>query len=558
MAAKLDQRYAEKLTKKDVPFLIGLFSLGIFLFLFYTWAIPLIDPDEPRYACTARDMVLNNNWIVPHFNGYPRINKPPLFYWTIAISYKIFGVHEFSARLPSALAAIGTVFITYLWGKRCKGGLETRPSCSDGFWAGVVLMTCPLFFFVSHLCITDMLLTFFLSASLYLFFVEYRETNKNNMRRIFLYFLLAMVFLVKGPVGVLLFILITLSFLLWIRDFLYFRRLWYLPGFLLFLGIICAWGIPFWLSLGTKQISALLSQEMSGRFVSGYAHPETFYYYAPAFMMGFFPWSLFVFIVFTHIFLNRKTLPAEEKKTAYFFCSWLILTIIFFSISHSKLLTYILPISPAIAVLASSLSRWENGGGLWKKLSWLIWLMLGFSLALPVGLLLTIPKWFPSRYDFSIYQIVLPIIIILVGTLVALFTFARKRSFSRVQKVFCLTNCFFLVITLSYSAKYLGTFRSTKDIVEKCLLPKVEDYAICSHGRVAPSLVFYSGKNVIGLTSDISFKKLFPDQNKPVYVVMSLHDYQKKKDWIQKRNLRAVCQNNTHVVLERELNSTNH
>ena len=69
---------AEKLSRKDIPYLLGLFSLGLFLFLFYTWAMPLIDPDEPRYASTARDMVLNGNWIVPHFNGVPPINKPPL------------------------------------------------------------------------------------------------------------------------------------------------------------------------------------------------------------------------------------------------------------------------------------------------------------------------------------------------------------------------------------------------------------------------------------------------------------------------------------------------
>ncbi|MBM2834126.1 MAG: hypothetical protein HW406_1287 [Candidatus Brocadiaceae bacterium] len=164
------QNHPEKLTKKDIPFLVGLFSIGLFLFLFYTWAMPLIDPDEPRYASTARDMVLNGNWIVPHFNGVPRINKPPLFYWTIAISYKLFGINEFSARLPSALAAIGTVLITYLWGKR----LEDR---KNGFWAGMVLMASPLFFLISRFCITDMLLTFFVCSSLYLFFIEYMEST---------------------------------------------------------------------------------------------------------------------------------------------------------------------------------------------------------------------------------------------------------------------------------------------------------------------------------------------------------------------------------------------
>ena len=85
-----------------------------------------------------------------------------------------------------------------------------------------------------------------------------------------------------------------------------------LLGLLLFL--FYTWGIPFWLSLGTKQIFSLVSQEMSGRFVSGYAHPEPFYYYLPVFIIGFFPWSLFVFITFIHAIKQRKSMPATEKK----------------------------------------------------------------------------------------------------------------------------------------------------------------------------------------------------------------------------------------------------
>lgn len=552
MEIKHDQHPARKLTKKGIPFLIGLFSLGLFLFLFYTWTMPLIDPDEPRYASTARDMVLNGNWIVPHFNGAPRINKPPLFYWTVAVSYKFFGINEFSARFPSALAAMGTVFITYLWGKRCRGWFETLPCYSDGFWTGVVLMTSPLFFLISHFCITDMLLTFFVSASLYLFFIEYTETNKSTFRRLLLYFLLSMAFLVKGHVGILLFILIITCFLLWIRDFRYIKRIWYLPGFVLFLGIICAWGIPFWLSLGATQISALLSQETSGRFVSGYAHPEPFYYYLPVFMMGFFPWSLFIFITFVYIFTKRKTLPEAEKKQVYFFCSWFILTLAFFSMSHSKLMTYILPLSPSVALLTLSLSRWEKDGKLWKKLSWILWLAISLSIMFPVVFILTLQKWVPTKYGLSAYHTIIPIIILFVGALTALFIFIKKRSFSLLQKVFCLTNCFFLVVTLAYAAKYIGTFRSAKDIVVKCLLDRGEDYALLSYSRTLPSLVFYSGKNVIEMDTDVDFKKLVPDQGKPFYLVMSLNDYQKKTDWIQKRKLHAVCQNNTHVVLEKQ------
>ncbi|MDQ1273699.1 MAG: hypothetical protein QG591_2329 [Planctomycetota bacterium] len=545
METKLNRHPAERLTKKDIPFLFGLISLGLVLLLFYTWAMPLIDPDEPRYASTASDMVLNNNWIVPHFNGAPRINKPPLFYWAIAISYKIFGINEFGARLPSALAAIGTVLITYLWGKR----IEDR---KNGFWAGIMLMASPLFFFISRLCITDMLLTFFVCASLYLFFIEYTEANKNNHRRLFLSFLLSMVFLVKGPVGLLLFILIAICFLLWIRDFQYIRRLWYLPGFLIFLGIICAWGIPFWLSLGTKQIFALLSQEMSGRFVSGYAHPQPFYYYLPVFFMGFFPWSLFVGIPFIHTLKQRRSMPAEEKRLVYFFCSWFILTVIFFSLSHSKLMTYILPISPAIALLTKSLSRWETEGTLGKRYVRILWLALFVSATIPLALIFAMLKWAPAVRGLSTIHMVIPIIILLIGALVSLYIFFMSRRFLQVIKVFCFTNCLVLGITMAYSVKCLGVFRSTKDIVEHCLSDK-KDYMLFSYGRTDPSLVFYSGKNVLEIEADTRLEKLISDQECSLYIVMSIHDYQKKQEWLHKEKLHAVCQNNTHVLLEKDL-----
>ncbi len=544
MEIKLNQQSARGLTKDDTPFLMGLFFLGLFLSLFYTWAMPLIDPDEPRYAVTARDMVLNGNWIVPHFNGVPRINKPPLFYWVIAISYKIFGINEFGARLPSALAAIGTAMITYLWGKRIWG-------CKNGFWAGVVLIASPLFFLISRLCITDMLLTFFVSASFYLFFIEYTETNKSNKRRLFLYFLLGMVFLVKGHVGIILFILVTIGFLLWIRDFQYLRRLWYFPGFLLFLAIICAWGIPFLVSLGAEQISTLLYQETFGQFVGSFSHPEPFYYFLPVFMIGFFPWSAFAFITFMYVFKKRKSMPIEEKKQVYFFCSWTIITVIFFSISHSKLMTYILPISPAMALLTILLSRWETEGKFGKGFIGLLWVMLVVSMSIPIVLILTMNKWAPVKYGISTYHIAIPLVVLFVGTLAALFTFLSRRNFPPLQKVFCFVNCVFLIVTITYSSKYLGTFRSTKGIVEKYLLDKRKDYTILSCSDIEPSLIFYSGKNVIEIKDDDSFKKPVSEQTKHLYAVMGLREYKGKKDWLQEIKFHAVYQNNTMILLEK-------
>ena len=364
--------------QEGYPVSFGTIFLGMFLFLFYMGSHHR--SDEPRYASTARDMALNGDWIVPHFNGAPRINKPPVFYWAIAICYKLFGIHELSARLPSALAAIGTVMIVYFWGKRIEGR-------KSGFWAGVMLMASPLFFFIARFCITDMLLTFFFSAALYLFFVEYRDVRKKNSRRLLLYFLLSMIFLVKGPVGILLFVLITCCFLLWVRDFRYIRRLWYLPGFLLFAGIICAWGIPFWAFLGTKQLFSLFTRETSGRFVSGYAHPEPFYYYVPAFIMGYFPWSAFVFIPIVSIFKNSAATPPERKKETYFFTSWLVISW-FFSLSQIEMMTYTAHVA-FCGIVDLPLSRWQTEHKMVKEIVWTSWLVVGIVVAIPIALLLT-------------------------------------------------------------------------------------------------------------------------------------------------------------------------
>lgn len=245
-------------------------------------------------------------------------------------------------------------------------------------------------------------------------------------------------------------------------------------------------------------------------------------------------------------------MPAEEKRRAYFFCSWFILTLIFFSLSHSKLMTYILPVSPSIALLTKSLSRWETKDTFGNSYLWTLWLALFVSATIPLALIFIMLKWTPTVSGLSTIHMVIPIVVLFVGTLVSLYTFFRRRHFLQIIKVFCFTNCLILGITMAYSVKYLGTFRSTKDIVEHCLSDK-KNYVLFSYGRIKPSLVFYSGKNVLEIEADTRLEKLISAQECPLYVVMSIHDYQKKQEWIHKNKLHAVCQNNTHVILENTL-----
>lgn len=532
------------ITKKDMSLFLVLFFSGIFLFSLYTWAVPLIDPDEPRYASTACNMVSGGNWIVPIFNDAPRINKPPLFYWMIAVSYKMFGINEFSARLPSALAAIGTVFITYLLGKRLCGRKK-------GFWAGVILMTSPLFFLLSRCCITDMLLTFFVSASLYLFVVEYTETISSNRRRLFLYFCMGMAFLVKGPIGILLVLLIILGFMVGMRDIPSIRRLWYLPGFLLFVGIICAWGVPFWMSIGSEHIITLLAQETSGRFVDGYAHLEPFYYYFPVFFVGYFPWSFFVCIALIYIVKRRKTLTEKRKKQVYFVSLWFIVIFAFFSLSRSKLMTYLLPVSPSVALLTVILCQWEKEDIFGKILKRLLPVL---TMTFPVILIITMVKWVPVNYKIPIYHVIIPVVILFIGLLIAIYTAYYKKSFIPLFKVLCFTNGLFLLSVIMLMATYLGDFRSTKNIVRKCHLDEVNNCTLFSYAKTLPSLVFYSEKNVKEIHSDISDIYAATIEKSPVYLVMTMSSYMKKKNWIPGSNFHIVDKDDAHIILKMENN----
>ncbi|MBM2835510.1 MAG: hypothetical protein HW406_2671, partial [Candidatus Brocadiaceae bacterium] len=223
--------------------------------------------------------------------------------------------------------------------------------------------------------------------------------------------------------------------------------------------------------------------------------------------------------------------------------------------SRSKLMTYVLPLSPSVALLTVSLSRWDMEGKLGKRHLWVLWPALSVSVMLPIALVFTMHKWMPAKHGLSTIHIAIPIIILLIGTLIALFTFVSSKRFFQLKKIFCFTNCIFLVITIAYSSKYLGTFRSTKDIVEKCLSDKGENYVLLSYARTMPSLVFYSRKNILEMEDYPRLKRTIPDPETSIYVVMSLNDYQKKQDWIQKRKLHAVCQNNAHVMLKKEPNT---
>jgi len=306
--------------------------------------VALLDPDEGRYAVTAREMLASADWVVPSFNGEPRLNKPPLLYWLIAASFAILPQTEAAARLPSSLAALLTVLLAGWWAGRRLG-----PACRTP--AMLALAAAPLFFACARLAITDMLLTLFTTAALILW-DEAVCAPSALWRRLYAAAASAaggLAFLAKGPVGPLLAALVILV------TSLIERR----PGLVTKRGsVAAAAGLLFvagpWCALLSARLGfdgalAILRRESLDRALTGLDHPRPFWYLLATFWPLFFPWSLAMPAALRRAMRAR----GAEAGPVRFLSIWLLVPILFFTLLPGKNDAYLLPVAPAVALLTA-------------------------------------------------------------------------------------------------------------------------------------------------------------------------------------------------------------
>jgi 4-amino-4-deoxy-L-arabinose transferase-like glycosyltransferase len=171
-----------------------LLGLELPIFLLGLGSPALYDPHESLYAEIAREMVVRGDWLTPHLNGTRYLDKPPLFYWLIAVSYTVFGVSEFSARLPIALAGLGGVLVTWGIGRHLFDG-------RSGALAGLVLTTSVGYFVFSRQLLPDMVFACFTTLSFYAFLCAAEEGRAREPWSLLAYLCLALAVMTKGFVG---------------------------------------------------------------------------------------------------------------------------------------------------------------------------------------------------------------------------------------------------------------------------------------------------------------------------------------------------------------------
>jgi 4-amino-4-deoxy-L-arabinose transferase-like glycosyltransferase len=304
----------------------------------------LIDPDEGRYAEIAREMVVSGDWLTPRLNGFRYFEKPPLQYWATATAFSLFGEHHWSARLWAAL----TGFLGVLFTAFAAGRLFDRQT---GWMAGVVLAGSLLWGLVGHVNTLDMGVSAFLAAAIFALCLAQRDGATPVESRRWqdgAWVLLALATLSKGLIGIVLPAAAVTIYALWQRDLDLFRRIRLWRGLGIFLLLAAPWFIAVSL-VNPGFAEFFFVHEHFQRFLTTVHHRYApVWYFVPILLAGILPWlgSLWPGI--------KDGWRADEGKhfqPQRLLLVWAGLVFVFFSLSDSKLTSYILPMFPALAVL---------------------------------------------------------------------------------------------------------------------------------------------------------------------------------------------------------------
>ncbi len=347
-------------------------------------AFPLFEPDEGRYAEIPREMLQRGEWVVPYLQGEPYLDKPPLFYWLVMVSYRVFGAHDWAARLVPALAVHGCVLLTYLLGRR---GLGERAA----FWGAALLAVAPAFAGMGRLLLLDGLLTFWMTLALLALFEALRGERLRWGWWLVAAAACGLGVLTKGPVALLLLVPPAWAY----------RRLtgssWRVGwrAVTAFLAVVLALALPWFVAVCVRLpdfASYFLWHHNVVRFLHPFDHIQPLWFYAPVLLFGLLPGTLLL-LPFARFLVSGDEEAARRRPPELGFLllagGWCVL---FFSASGSKLPTYVLPAFPPLAL---ALGHFLTARG-WDRRRWPV-VVGGGAFALMALAHLVVLPWYAGQ-----------------------------------------------------------------------------------------------------------------------------------------------------------------
>jgi 4-amino-4-deoxy-L-arabinose transferase-like glycosyltransferase len=324
--------------------------LLLLIALALVWFVPLgwrhlLPSDEGRYAEMAREMFVTGDWITPRYNGYKYFEKPPLQTWANALTFAWFGLGEWQARLYTALTGFAGVLLIGFTGARVF-------NAATGVFAAIVLACSPYWYLMGHFNTLDMALSFWMELSLCALLLAQRPDLPTRAVRGWMWMCwaaMALAVLSKGLVGIILPGAVLVLYTLVARDWAIWRRLYLVSGLIVFFAIVTPWFVLvqqrnpefFNFFFVVQQFRRYLTPEQN--------RPGAFYYFVPVILVGFLPW------LSVSVQSMRRALQTPRQANGFapivMLLVWSAFIFLFFSASHSKLLSYTLPIAPALALV---------------------------------------------------------------------------------------------------------------------------------------------------------------------------------------------------------------
>jgi len=440
-----------------------LLAVMAILYLFALGNHGLLEPDEGRYSEIPREMLESGDFVTPRLNYVAYFEKPILHYWLTASSFALLGQNEFAARLWPALLALAGIAVTYWLTANMKGPRA-------GFFSGWILGTSLVYFAIGQINITDMPLSFFMTLSMAGFWFGIQKDKK-----FFLLFYagMALATLTKGLIGIVLPAGVIFWWIVLMNRWKTVGESLYMPGIALFFLLT----VPWFLLVSLRNADFFhffFIQEHFLRYTTRiHDRFEPWWWFIPILLVGLIPWTGFLPGAMARAFPRKGR--NRGNGSGLFLLLWFGVIFVFFSISSSKLVPYIVPALPPLAILMGSfldeLASPSSRKSLARSLA------ASTAILLPFATALSAYPFFEERYGLMALPYALPVTAVLATLTGASWYFYAKTEPNRVVLAFCLLallhtavfkNAFGLydqILTSRDLAHYLAAEVRTGDVV---------------------------------------------------------------------------------------------
>lgn len=493
-----DAGVARKFWWRDLLLITGLFIL---LFGFELGSRAIWSPDEGRYSEIPREMLVSGDFITPHLNGVKYFEKPPLFYWLQAGAIKTFGLNAWALRLTPTLFTLLTCLCAYGAGRRFY---DRR----TGLWTAAILGSSFLFYVLGRAIILDMAVTALISAALLTFLVGV-QTAPGTRRRLYLwgfYILMALATLAKGLIGLLLPGMVIFVWMALYGEWRLLKTLYIPSGLVLFLLVAAPWHILVSQQNPEFPHFYFVQQHFLRYLTMAEKRYQPNWFFIPILLIGLYPWSAFLPQAI------RQALPSWSQRHAHketvFLLLWAVLIFGFFSLSHSKLVPYILPVFPPLAILIGHYLASAEPSARGLRYGLVALGLIGIALAaavLALPLILTTGRaqiqlqQFPGDDGYLIAGM-------LAGAGIAALIALRLRHTGQRVGLVMVASAVFLA-TFSHTMQRLDPKWSTKTIAEQ-LKPQLQDSdVVATYNAYYQDLPVYLERRItiVDWTNELTF-----------------------------------------------------